>query len=623
MTDTRRLFRNVTTLCAIAMLLAASACSGSKPADGEGKASTASSEAASGLGTPKPAFEGEAPKGAAKVLDAEVGRYGGRLVIATAGNPKSFNPVLANETSTTEITNGPLFSSCWGYNNKKQVEEPGLCEKYERSADGLTWTFTLREGILWSDGTPITTDDFEFTYAAMLDPKVPNSTKDLFKQGKDASGNEQFARFERVDARTFKFVTTQVNVIFQYAVGSIYAIPKHKWEAQWKAGDFTRVMTLQTPPNEIVTSGPFRLKQFDTEQRVVLERNPHFWKVDQAGNRLPYIDQVIFVIVPDYNAAFLKFREGETHLHEVRPDEIDLLKRELDKGDFVLAELGASFNTNYLMFNQDTGNDKDGKPFVDPVRMKWFQNKAFRKAISHAIDRESIVRTVFHGQGVPHYGYTSPANKAWFTDTVTKYPYNLETSKKLLAEGGFTTKEDGLYDAQGNRVSFRLVTNSENPTRVALLNLLKEDFKKLGMEVNIQPVPFNDLVTALADTRNFEAVVLGWASGVPPDPSQMKNVLLSSGRSHNWFPNQKKPATEWEARIDDLMNKNSQALDNAERVATYAEIERIFSDELPQIGLVVAMDFAAARKTVGNFSPAGLRPKTHWNIDQLFLRAAP
>jgi peptide/nickel transport system substrate-binding protein len=611
---------------ALALVALAVACSGggekSAPVPAGDKASTPGSVAA-GPGTPNPPFQGEAPKGAARELDAEPGRYGGRLVIATAGNPKSFNPVLANETSTTEITNGPMFSSCWGFNNKAQTEQPGLCEKYERSQDGLTWTFTLREGLQWSDGTPLTTDDFEFTYAVMLDAKVPNSTKDLFKQGKDAAGVEQFAKFEKVDARSFRFVLREVNVIFQYAVGSIYAIPKHKWESQWQAGEFTRVLTLQTPPAEVVTSGPFRLKQFDTEQRVVLERNPHYWKVDKVGNRLPYLDQVIFVIVPDYNAAFLKFRQGETHLHEVRPDEIDLLKRELEKSDFVLSELGASFNTNYIMFNLDTGNDKDGKPFVDPIKMKWFQNKLFRKAVSHAIDRESIVRTVFHGQGQPHYGYTSPANKAWYSDAVVKYPYNLETSKKLLAEGGFASKDDGLYDAQGNRVSFRLVTNSENPTRVALLNLLKEDFKKLGMEVNIQPVPFNDLVTALNDTRNFEAVVLGWASGVPPDPSQMKNVLLSSGRSHNWFPNQKKPATPWEAQIDDLMQKNSQALDPAERTRTYNEIERIFSDELPQIGIVVAMDYAAARKTVGNFKPAGLRPKTHWNIDQLFLNAAP
>ena len=118
---------------------------GGTPAAGSGAPGTSS--VAAGVGVPNPPFQGETPKGAFKVTDAEPGKYGGTLVIASPGNPKSFNPILQNESSTSEVISGPVFATCWGYDNLKQTEEPGLCEKYERSPDGLTYTFTLREGL--------------------------------------------------------------------------------------------------------------------------------------------------------------------------------------------------------------------------------------------------------------------------------------------------------------------------------------------------------------------------------------------------------------------------------------------------------------------------------------------
>ena len=597
-----------------------SGCGDKSKGGGPAAPSAAATETINGLGTPKPPFLGEVPKGAMIEPEGEPGKYGGTLVLASAGNPKSFNPILQNESSTSEVISGPVFSTCWGFDNLKQTESPELCEKYERSPDNMVYTFTLREGLKWSDGSPITVDDFAFSYNIITDPKIPCSVKDLFKQGKDATGNDLFAVMEKVDDRVFRFKLREPNVVFQYTAGSIYPVPRAKWEDTYTKGEFNKTMTLQTPPEDIVSSGPFRIKAFATEERVVLERNPYFWKLDKAGNRLPYLDRVIFVVVPDFNVSLLKFRDGETDLYEVRPEDVELLKRDQERGNYSVVELGPSFNTNYFMFNQDTGLNKEGKPYVDPVKLQWFRDKGFRKAISHAIDRNSIVNVLYQGRGQPHWSYTSAANKGWYNDKVTQYPYDLEKSKLLLATSGFVVKEGALYDKAGNRVGFTAVTNSENGTRIALLNLLKEDFGKLGIKVDVQPVPFNDLVTRLSDTRDFESIVLGWSSAVPPDPSQMRNVLLSSGRSHNWQPNQKTPATEWEKRIDELVGKNSQVADMAERKRAYDEIEAIFSDELPQIGLAIYTDHAAGRNNLGNFRPAALRPKTHWNVEQIFFK---
>lgn len=594
---------------------------GDKAAAGKGGGEAA---AAAGLGTPKPPFEGELPKGALKVEDIEIGRYGGRLVLASPGDgPKSFNPIAANETSTTEITHGPLFGACWEFDNKKQVDEPGLCEKYEAAPDGLTYTFTLREGVRWSDGTPLTADDVAFNYEMVVDPKTATSLKDLFRQGKDAEGNEQFATFEKVDARTFRFKLVNPDPLFHFYVGSMRWVPKHKWEKAYKEGNINSVMNLSVDPKELVTSGPFRLKKFVPAERIVLERNPYYWKTDKDGNRLPYLDGVIFVIVPDFNVAMVKFREGETDLHAVRPEDYDLLKREAGKGGYQIADLGPSFNTNYFMFNQNPESNKDGAPYVDPVRGAWFRNKTFRKAVSHAIDRESIVRTVFYGRATVLWAFTSPANKLWHPgDAITKYPYDLKKAEEMLKADGFAKKDDGLlYDKAGNKVEFKMATNAENSTRISILNVIKDDLKKLGITAHVTPVPFNELVEMMRSGFNWEAILLGWASGVPPDPAMSKNVFLSSGRSHVWYPNQKKPATEWEAKIDELAHKATSVLDPVERKKYSTELYKIFADELPQIMLAVSNAYVGVRDRVGNAKPAPLRPQTHWNIDELFIKA--
>ncbi|MCA9537507.1 MAG: ABC transporter substrate-binding protein [Myxococcales bacterium] len=592
----------------------------SKSPTGDGGKTPKTEDGLAAANTPKPPFAGPAPANAMVVDDIDIGRYGGKMVIALPGNPKSFNPILANETSTTEILYGPVFQSCVGFDNVKQEETPGICDRWDRSEDGLTYTFHVREGINWSDGKPITADDFEFNYNLILDEKIPSSVKDLFKQGVDETGKPIFPKFEKIDGQNFRFTLAQPDVLFTAAVGSIYIVPKHKFEETYNKGDFNKALTLQTPPKDIVTSGPFVIADFKTEERVLLARNPHYWKVDKSGNRLPYLDGVVFLIVPDYNAQLLQFRQGGSDVLDVRPEDYELLKRKEADGDYNVTDLGPSFNTNYLMFNLDDGQDADGKPFVDPIREKWFANKNFRKAVSHAIDRDGIVRTVLSGRGEPLWSFYSPANKKWYNDQVVQYKYDLTKAAEYLKGEGFQNRDGTLFDAEGHKVEFTIITNSENSTRIAMLNVIKDDLKKLGMEVNIRPVPFNDVVTSLRDARNFEAVLLGWGSAVPPDPAQSKNVMLSSGRSHSWHPEQKTPATPWEARMDELLHKCVAVYDYAERKKYSDELLYIFSDEQPQIQLVVASAAAAARRNVGNFNPSGLRPKTHWNIEVLYLK---
>ncbi len=608
--------RWVTLAIAIAALTAVGCSLGCSSKKG-GAPSTAGE--ATPIGTPRPGFEGPIPKGALTVKDGEVGRYGGRLVLSIAGNPSTFNPMLANDVPTNRVLHGKVYESCLRFKNDTHEMVPSLCEGFERGADGLSYTFTLREGLTWSDGKPLTSEDFAFTYKVLLDPKVVTSTTDLFRQGVDAAGKARFPTLEVLDGRRFKFTLHTPDVLFHVNVASMHPIPKHAWGKAYAEGRFNEVMRLSEPPENMPVSGPYRIHSIAAGERVVLVRNPRYWKVDSAGNRLPYLDKIIFSVVRDFNAQFVRFKDNEIDAIEVRPEHYDALKREEPRGDFKLHDLGPALSTYYLMFNLDRRTKKDGTPYVDPIKLGWFDSVEFRKAVSHAIDRVGIVRTVMAGRGTPIHSYYSPGNKKWFNPDTVTYPYDLDKARALLTQGGFVVKDGTLHDSGGHPVEFSVTTNSENATRIAMLNVIKDDLAKLGMTVHLRPVPFNEVTSAMRNGRNFDAILLGWGSAVPPDPAQSKNVLLSSGASHAWDPLQDSPHRPWEKAIDDALYANIASSDFPTRKRHMDRILAIWADKLPQIMLVVPNQFVAGRSFLGNFKPSALRPMLSWNVDQLFL----
>ncbi len=553
------------------------------------------------------------------VQDMQSGHYGGRLIIASAGDPKTFNPMLSNESSSDMVLR-PMFSPCWGYNNGRQTEEPGLCERFIRSEDGLTYTFILREGIKWSDGQPITSADFAFSYGILTQSEISSADRDIFNQGNDENGNPLFPRLTVIDDRRFQFTLHRPDVLFHYTAGTFAVVPEHRWRQSFAKGQFNRAMSTEMNLADMVGSGPFVVTKYQPGERVVLSRNMHYWKVDVAGKQLPYLDELEVRLVADHSAALQRFIAGETHLLEVRASDYERLKRQEATSDFVVIDVGPSFDTAYFMFNLDDRSDSDGNPYVSPEKQRWFSNKNFRKAISHAIDRQSLVRNVLAGRGEPLWSYISPANVKWYPKNVEKYPYDLNIAARLLAQEGFVKRDGQLFDADGVPVEFRMMTNAESDTRIKILNYLREDFSRLGIKALIQPTAFNEVVTALRDTRKFEAVLLGWGTSIPPDPAFSKNVLFSGGTSHGWYPEQAKPVTAWEAKMDKLLGQSTATGDYQTRKRALDQLFEIFSDFQPQIQLVVTRDAAAARRNVGNFRPSALRPSAHWNVESLYLR---
>ncbi|HEY1663902.1 MAG TPA: ABC transporter substrate-binding protein [Verrucomicrobiae bacterium] len=547
---------------------------------------------------------------------------GGRFVIADFGDPKTFNPITANEVSSEAIYQH-LFASLLGFDVPSQEVEPGLADWWTNSPDGRTWTFHLRKNLHWSDGAPLTADDVVFTcndliYNTNFNPVIA----DLLRvDGKDFI-------VTKIDDLTVQVVTPDVFAPFPEAFGAgVPIMPKHILEKTVKDNSFTSAYGVNWKPEDIVGSGPFRVKDFKPAQYTLLERNPYFFEVDSNGQRLPYFDNIVFTVVPDRNAISLRFFSGECDVNDfIFPHEYGHYKTESDSGKFHLLEPGVGLETDFLWFNENTNiNPHTGKPYVDPVKLKWFRNTKFRQAVSYALERDAIIKTVYSGRAIPNYGFVTQGNKKWYDPNVKTYPHDLDKARELLKEIGFVNhNSDGtLEDADGNPIEFVFNTDTDNDARMKAAILILADLQQLGFKVIFQPLDFNTQINKLDNTYDYDCVLMGLGSG-GTDPSSDMNVFQSTGFTHLWFPRENAPSTPWEARIDFLMNAQNRTLDFNERKKDFDEVQEILAEQQPAIFTVVPMYYAAIRSDVGNARATALSYyRVTWNAEELYFTNGP
>ena len=573
------------------------------------------------IGTPSPAFLGEAPDDA--IIENRTGTYGGRFVYAILGEVETFNPVEPKGATDQEIR-ALVFSSLVQYNNGSWHTSPDLAKSWQVSEDHLTWTFILREGILWSDGTPLTVDDVEFSFHAVFHEQIATSIRDGFKHPQTGDLPQISVDHDR---NAVIFTLSRIDSQFLTHLGAVSIIPKHLWKDHLQEQDPTilQQMTSNSPPELLVGSGPFVLKEYIPAEKIVYQRNPRYWKKDSRGQRLPYIDEVVILLVKDLNLQWQKFEAGELDIFMDLPADHFREATAMEKaGTADLVRLGVSLNTNWVCFNMHPGkNPETGEPFVDEEKSYWFNQLDFRKAVNHAIDRDGIKRTAFQGRATAIWSSVTPGNRSWFHRGVTTYPYSVETAQRYLDELGWKdTDGDGVReDDQGRPIRFTLNTNVENNLRQQIGNMIAQDLKKVGIDVNFKPQIFNDLVTSLRDSHKWDMILLGWGSGVPPDPANGKNITLSSGRLHAWHPQQAQPATKWEARIDQLMAMMDEELDDSVRKDYFDEVQELMGQNIPMLYLIAANSYCTIKKNrLGNLWPSLLRPQLTWNLETLWIR---
>lgn len=564
----------------------------------------------------RPAYNDPNPIPAgAQTRDVE-GQHGGRFVFVTIGDPKTFNPPLANETSSTDILNGPLFVGLMQYNNYEQTVGYGLANAWTVSEDGLLYTFTLRPGLRWSDGEPLDADDVVFSAQVALDPSLPGASRDIFQ-----SAGKPW-QFEKVDSLTISIRLAAPFGPLVDVIGSLYIIPEHKLGEAYKAGTYASMWGVDTPPADIACNGPFMLKEYRAGEKAVLARNPHYWEVDKNGRRLPYLDEYVYLIVKDLNTMALKFQAGETDLIDpIVLDQVPLFEDEAEQGGYKVVDLGLDLATDFLWLNQNPGKDPTGKPYVEPYKLKLFRDVRFRRAVSHAINREGIVKSVLQGRGAPLYEPYTRANKLFFNPDVPKFPFDPAKATALLEEMGLVDRNgDGVRETpEGKPVEITLHTNSENNLRKSFGTVISEDLGKVGIRVNFVPLEFNTLITRLRADYRYESILLGLASSTPPDPALSGNVYRSNGITHNWYPRQKSPSTPAEAEIDRLMDQLTIEADPAKRKEYFDRVQVIMGEEQFCQYIVNRKLYIGVRNNVRNLKPSVIRQHATWNIQEIWV----
>ncbi len=234
-------------------------------------------------------------------LPGEIGRPGGRLVVSLRAEPKTLNPLTAADTPSREVI-GAMQADLVHINRATQLTEPALAKSWKISPDGLQYTLTLRKGLRFSDGQPLDADDVLFTFHVYLDESVHAPQRDLLIVG----GKPITVR--KMDAWTVVFQLAKTYGVGERLFDGMAILPRHLLEKTYQDGKLGQFWTLSTPPNQWAGLGPFRLKEYVPGQRLVLERNPYYWKSNAKGNRLPYLDELVFLFVSSADAQVLHDR---------------------------------------------------------------------------------------------------------------------------------------------------------------------------------------------------------------------------------------------------------------------------------------------------------------------------
>lgn len=510
----------------------------------------------------------------------------GQLRFCLRSEPKTFNPLKVEDDASAAIrylTGGVLVRM----NRQTQALEPGLATSWKVSKDSKQITFKLRSGISFSDGTRFSAEDVAYTIQQLMDPALHSATGDAFRSD---SG--------KVETKIIS--PTEISITFPAPVAGL--------DRQF---DQVAMLSAQSPKKEMAVLGPFMVADYKPGASVLLKRNPNYWKTDEQGRKLPYMESIQLDIQPNRDVEMLRFKRNEIDL--INSLDSEYFDKLASTSSNVVHDAGPSLDSEQMWFNQVA------KAPIPAYKKKWFRSATFRRAISQAINRSDLARVVFRGHAQPAVGPVSPANKFWFNSKLKPETCAPEAALQALQKEGFHIENGTLKDMEGNEVVFSIITNSGNKYRERMATMIQEDLQKIGIHVNVVTLDFPSLIERMTQTFDYEAILLG-LTNVGLDPNEQMNVWLSSSENHQWNPSEKTPETAWEAEIDNLMRAQSSAADSKKRKESFDRVQEIAIEQAPFIYLVNRNALSAVSANVHGAQPVILVPQTYWNVEQLLVK---
>lgn len=492
---------------------------------------------------------------------------GDAYVDSSIGDASTLNPVLASDSASADIV-GQVFNGLVKYD--KDINLVGdLAESWDVARGGLVITFHLRQGVRWHDGAPFTAQDVLFTYQKLRDPKVHTP------YGSD------FEDVESVTAPDPYTVRVAYRKPFAPSLASwgMGMVPKHVFEK----GDFNTHPANRAP----IGTGPYRFKEWKTDQYILLEANP-----DSFEGR-PFIQRYVYRVIPDQSVQFLEMRNQSIDAMALTPDQFKAYDAIFERHQRFRYP---AFKYVYMGFN---------------LRHPLFQDARVRRALAHAIDSGQIVKGIVLGLGRPLSG-PFPVTSWAYDPGVPPPAYSLEKARALLAEAGWKPDAQGQLSKDGRPFAFTLMTNQGNKVRELCSEVIQQQLARIGIRVNIRIIEWSTFIREYIDKKNFDAIVLGWQLGRDPDNYAMWHSSQQKEGRYN-FCSYSNPA------VDKLLVQGRETFDPKKRRTIYHAVHRLIAGDLPYIFLYCPDELIAIHKRFRGplVAPLGLA----WNFREWHVPA--
>jgi peptide/nickel transport system substrate-binding protein len=493
----------------------------------------------------------------------------------------SLNPFLAELASSTDLGR-VMYEFLTTYDPKDEHPVPGLATSWTHSADGRTWTYTIRTGATWSDGVPITAADAAFTFNLMM----------TNKDAATANGNfvANFASVTAPNATTL-VIDTKAPQATMLAL-DVPIVPKHVWSG---VGDIAKYTNLPTPGHPTVGSGPYLLTDYREGQFVKLAANPRYWRGAAK------IDELDFVHFDDTNAEVQALIKGDIDLvNGLTAAQFDSLKGH--KGITTNQAVGGRFVD--LVMNSGAATNTgtpigDGNPNLKDI--------AVRTAIAQAIDPQTLVRQVYGGYAQVGTGYIPDkfATYHWNPDQQQAHAFNPTAANRALDAAGYPRGADGVRTGKdGKPLDLRLIGRTDKPEQTQMAAYLKSWLGAIGIGVNVQMVSSGKLddVTAAGD---FDLAFSGW--GVDPDPDAVLALQTCGQRPDAAGQGASTEAFFCDPSYDSLYARQLSDMNPTARVSDVKKLESLFYQQVPEVTLVYPNVLEAYRSD--RFAPFEAQPE--------------
>ena len=491
--------------------------------------------------------------------------YGDAYVDSSIGDASLLNPVLLSDSASNDIA-GLVFNGLIKYD--KDIQLVGdLAESWEVSRGGLLIVFHLRKGVRWHDGQPFTAEDVLFTYQKLKDPKVHTPYASDFDDVQSVIAPDPY--------------TVRVTYRKAFAPGlaswGMGIVPKHIFEK----GDFNAHPANRSP----VGTGPYRFKEWKTDQYILLEANPDYFE----GK--PYLQRYVYRIIPDQAVQFLEMRNQTIDSISLSPDQYKAYDSIFDHHQRFRYP---SFKYVYFGFN---------------LKNELFKDLRVRQALALAIDRQSMVQGIVLGLGQPITG-PFPITSWAYNAEVKPVPYDPDRARALLAECGWKPVPSGQLMKDGKPFAFTLMTNQGNKVRELCAEVIQQQLKKVGIDVTVRIMEWSTLIHEYIDKKNFEALVMVWQLGRDPDNYAMWHSSQQKEGQYN-FCGYVNP------RVDRWLVEARETFDDAKRKALYHQIHAQIAADLPYIFLYCPDELVAIHKRIRGpeVAPLGLA----WNFREWWV----